>query len=453
VAGTGTGGIGPEGQLPGQTPLRGPRGICIDRAGVLFIVDTSNHRVLRTSPGAGVVTAAGNGSPGDGGDGGQARLAQLNQPGACALDSFGNLYIADTLNHRIRKVTPAGVISTLAGTGVESFAGDEAAATLATLDTPRGIAVDDNGDVYIADTGNNRIRLVSPDGVIHTIAGNGLAGFSGDGDAALQAQLNAPAGLFLDGAGDLYLADTNNNRVRRLIPDAVIPPPPVKLPPVVSAVNAASLQPGAVAPGEIVTLYGTGIGPQAGVAGTFDSAGLLVNLLGGAEVRFDGVPAPLFYAQAGQINAQVPYTVAGAATTHVDVLYQKQPAGSLDLAVVASAPALFPPVNPDGSANSETNPVARGSIVTLYATGEGLTDGANISGKVAQAPYPRPRLAVSLTVAGVSADILYAGAAPGFAGLLQVNARVPGGFVRPGAAAVQLTVGSTVSPSITLWLQ
>jgi uncharacterized protein (TIGR03437 family) len=185
-----------------------------------------------------------------------------------------------------------------------------------------------------------------------------------------------------------------------------------------------------------------------------DSSGVLANLLSGAEVRFDGVPAPMFYAQFGQINVQVPYTVAGNTTTHVQALYQGISAGSLDLAVVSAAPALFPVVaNQDGSPNSATDPTALGSILTFYATGEGLTNGPNLSGQAAVAPYPSPVLPVTLTVAGFPAQILYAGSAPGAVGLLQVNARVPAGFIPTGPVAAELAVGSAVAPDLTVWLK
>ncbi|HWB86493.1 MAG TPA: hypothetical protein VG675_20290 [Bryobacteraceae bacterium] len=452
-AGTGHSGTGPDDTPPAQMDLRAPHGVCTDRTGTVYIVDTANNRVLRAMPGENVATAAGNGSAGDAGDGGPAALAQLNQPSACAVNTAGDLFIADTLNNRVRRVTAAGVISTVAGTGDAGFSGDENAAVSAALDAPAGLATDDTGDIFIADTDNNRIRLVTPDGVIHTIAGGSTAGFSGDGGDALSAELNAPAGVALDGSGALYLADTNNNRVRLLTPQAAPPPVKVTEPPPLSAVNAASLQADPVAPGEIVTLFGDGLGPKAGVSSTAAN-GRMPDQLAGVEVRFDGVAAPLFYVQASQINVQVPYDVAGNFTTQVEVRYQDASAASAKLPVVAAAPALFAyAANQDGSANSQTNPAARGTIVTFYGTGEGLTNGPNVSGQAASAPYPKPMLPVKLTIAGFSAQLLYAGEAPGLAGMLQVNARVPGGFVAPGVVPVQLTVGSAVSPTITLWIE
>lgn len=431
-----------------------PHGLCTGLDGALYIPDTANHRVLRVGmDGVGRVVA-GNGSPGAAGDGAEAVLAQLVQPSACAVDSLGNLFIADTFNHRIRKVSTAGIITTVAGTGLADSALDGVAATVSPLNTPQGVAVDGNGNLYIADTYNHRIRMVTADGIIHTIAGHGEAGFAGDGGDAAGSYVDTPLGLTVDGAGNIYFADSLNNRVRRLVP---LTPPPVKPPappPPMAVVNAASLTQGAVAPGESVTIYGNGIGPQAGVAGSLDASGLLGNLLGGSEVRFDGVPAPLFYAQAAQINAQVPYTVAGNSFTHVELFYQGTSMGTLDLPVAAASPALMPVVtNQDGGINSASAPAARGTIVTLYGTGEGLTNGGNIAGLPAAPPYPVPTAAVTLSIGGVSAQLLYAGSAPGFVGLLQLNALVPGGFVAAGPVAVILTVGGVTSPVLTMWLQ
>jgi uncharacterized protein (TIGR03437 family) len=453
IAGTGTGGSGPDGRLATATALRGPHAICVDRAGSLYIVDTSNHRVLRVSSGGIVQAVAGNGSPGSSGDGGAALLAQLNQPQACALDSFGNLYIADTLNHRIRKVSPSGIVSTVAGTQA-GMAGDGGPANGATLDLPAGVAVDDSGDIYISDTGNHRIRQVTPDGIIRTIAGTGTPGFSGDSGTAAAAQLNTPQGLYLDGSGSLYFADSGNNRVRRLVPDSVLPPDSPAVPAAPAVVNALSLRTGPVAPGEIVTVFGAGLGPDAGVPGALDAAGLLAKLVAGVEARFDGVPAPLFYVQAGQVNLQVPYTIAGSANTHIEMRYQGQTVGSTDLPVVPAAPALLQAVtNEDGSLNSETAPAPPGTVLTLYATGEGLTDGGNVSGQPAALPPAHPLLPVTLTIAGIAADVTFAGSAPGMIGVLQINLRVPGGFLAPGKADLMLSVGGAAAPSIPVWLK
>ncbi|MEI9972608.1 MAG: hypothetical protein WDO73_11435 [Ignavibacteriota bacterium] len=454
VVGTGWAGLGTDSQPPTQTQLRSPRGICLDRSGNLYVVDTGNHRVLLVPAAGMVATAAGNGGQGSGGDGGPAPLAQLNQPAACAADSTGSLYIADTYNHSIRKVDPTGAIVTLAGTGIAGNSGDEGPASSAQLNTPRGVAVDDNGNVFISDTGNSSIRQVTPDGVIHTIAGNGLAGFAGDGGPALSASLDSPGGLVLDGSGDLYFADTNNNRVRRLIPTELAPIPTVDPPAQISVVNAASLAPGPVAPGEVVTIFGSDMGPQTGVSALIDPAAPLGAQLAGVVVLFDGVPAPLFYVQASQINAQAPYSIAGQAITNIQVIFQGAVVNSVSAMVAEAAPGVFPTaINQDGSFNSVANPAVAGSYVTIYATGAGLSDGWNIAGQPAAAPYALPVLPVTATIAGVSAPIAWAGSAPGLIGMLQVNLIVPGPYLPSGAAPLQLTVGTVVGPSMALWVQ
>jgi hypothetical protein len=165
---------------------------------------------------------AGNGTAGFSGDGGPATNAQLNFPVAIATDSSGNVYIDDQGNNVIRKVTPSGTISTVAGNGTAGFSGDGRPATNAQINGSFGIAVDGNGDLFIADTSNNVVREVTPDGLIHTIAGTGTAGFSGDNGPATAAQLNIPAGLTLDSNGDLFIADRLNNRIREVTPQGII---------------------------------------------------------------------------------------------------------------------------------------------------------------------------------------------------------------------------------------
>jgi uncharacterized protein (TIGR03437 family) len=454
-AGTGTGGQGPADLLAAQTELRGPRNVCIGLTGAIYIVDTSNHRVLNVLPGGYAATFAGNGTAGLGGDGGPARIAELNWPGACTVDAAGKVFIADTLNHRIAKVDINGVITTVAGTGQAGTSADGVSAVAAALNSPTGVAVDGDGDIFISDTGNNLIRQVMPNGTIYTIAGNAKAGFSGDSGLAVASQINAPAGVVIDGAGALYFADSGNNRVRRLTPQAVVPPQaaPVTTLQQVSAVNAASLLGGAIAPGEIVTIYGSGIGPLQGVPGVLNVSGLLSNMAAGAEIHFDGVAAPIFYAQAGQVNAQAPYAIAGQSITHLEMFYQGQPVGEADVHVAVATPAVFPTVlNADGSLNSASNPALQGSILTFFATGEGLTNGANVTGQPASAPYPQPVLPVSITIGGVAASVLYAGEAPGLVGMLQVDAMVPAGRSSGGVNAV-LTVGATSAPPVSLWVQ
>ena len=440
VAGNGTPGWSADNTFAPAAALNQPRAVAVDPNGVLYIADTGNHRILRVTAGGTIVTVAGNGSPGSGGDNGRAPVAQLNGPTAIAFDRSGNLYIADTFNHLIRKVSTEAIITTVAG-------GSPGAA----LNYPGGVAVDANGAIYIADTWNHRIRMLDTTGAIRVIAGIEAPGYAGDGDAAATAQLNYPSGIVVDAAGAIYFADTFNNRVRRLTAQTVVVPPAAIVDAMV--VNTASLQPGPVAPGELATIFAAGIGPETGIEGHTNAAGTMDTALGETQVFFDGTPAPLFFVQSGRINLQVPYTAGG--TAHVDVQYKGVSRLKLTLAVADSAPGIFPAIwNQDGTQNGAQNPAARDSIVTLYATGEGVTNPSAVTGAIAQPPFGQPALPVSLKIGGNTADIVYAGSAPGQIGVMQINARVPGGFAPSGLLPVVLQVGAASSQSgVTIWVR
>jgi sugar lactone lactonase YvrE len=214
IAGTGTAGFSGDGAVATKAQLNFPSGVAVDSSGNVYIADALNRRVRKVS-GTTIATIAGNGVLSYSGDGGPATAAQLNTPQAVATDSSGNLYIADTFNNVVRKVTASGAISTIAGNGTAGFGGDGGAATAAQLNGPQGIAVDASGNIYVADTQNARVRRISG-GAISTIAGNGTAGFGGDNGAATAAELNVPIGLAVDTAGNLYIADFVNNRIRKV---------------------------------------------------------------------------------------------------------------------------------------------------------------------------------------------------------------------------------------------
>jgi len=219
VAGGGSGGDG--GPATGAS-LNGPWGVVMDTAGNLHVADTNNNRIRKVSPSGIISTVAGNGTLGFSGDGGSATSAALAHPANVALDAAGNLYIADTGGAHVRKVGASGVISTVAGNGAYRFAGDGGAAIGASISYPSGVALDAAGNLYIADMSNNRIRKVSPSGIISTVAGNGIEGFSGDGGPATRASLYTPTSVAVDAAGNLYIADDSNQRVRRVNPAGVI---------------------------------------------------------------------------------------------------------------------------------------------------------------------------------------------------------------------------------------
>ena len=210
IAGTGEWGYGGDGGPATQAELRYPSAVTVDGAGSFYIADSGNHRIRKVSAFTGTInTIAGTGEWGYSGDGGPAIEAQLGYPQGVTVDGAGNLYIADFHNNRIRKVDAAtGTINTIAGTGEWGYSGDGGPATRAQLGYPEGVAVDGAGNLYISDSRNNRIRKVSAfTGTISTIAGTGEWGYSGDGGPAIEAQLRYPEGLTVDGAGNLYIAD------------------------------------------------------------------------------------------------------------------------------------------------------------------------------------------------------------------------------------------------------
>ncbi len=213
VAGTGIAGFSGDNGLAVNAQLSTPHGIALDSSGNLYIADSLNFRVRKVANGV-ITTVAGTGISGFTGDNGPAASAQLFYPLAVAVDAAGNLYIADEIGERIRKVGN-GVITTVAGNGNPGSGGDGGPATSAQLNSPVGIALDSAGNLYIADSSNNRIREVT-NGVITTVAGNGQRGNSGDGGPATGAELNNPFGVAFDSAGNLYIADTGNNTIRRI---------------------------------------------------------------------------------------------------------------------------------------------------------------------------------------------------------------------------------------------
>jgi trimeric autotransporter adhesin len=196
--------------------------VALDGAGNLYIAAYGNSRVLKVNSAGTLTTFAGTGLNVLGGDGGAATAAGIGGPTAVAADASGNVYIADYTFGVVRRVSSDGIITTIAGTGVPGYSGDNGLATSAQLGGPVALVVAGDGTIYIADYPNNRVRAMSPGGTIRTVAGTGVAGYSGDGGLATSAQLNGPSGLSLDGSGNLYIADSNNYRVRRVTSGGVV---------------------------------------------------------------------------------------------------------------------------------------------------------------------------------------------------------------------------------------
>ncbi len=215
VAGNGTSGFSGDTGSAVTAQLHFPWSVALDSSANLYVADLPNNRIRRISASGVINTVAGTGTAGFSGDAGSASAAQLNQPSSVAADASGNLYIADSANNRVRKISSSGIISTVAGNGTAGFAGDNGPATNAQLNQPLGVAVDSSGNLYIADAGNNRIRKVTGT-TIATYAGNGNPGFGGDGGSPATAQLNNPMAVSLDTSGNLYIADSGNNRIRKI---------------------------------------------------------------------------------------------------------------------------------------------------------------------------------------------------------------------------------------------
>ena len=216
VAGNGSPGVTGDGGAATSARLKSPEDVFVTST-AFYIADTGNHEIRKVTLATGIITTvAGNGSPGSSGDLGAATSARLNSPRGIAVAGNGDIYIGDRSNNKVRKVTAlTGIITTYAGTGTAGYSGDGGLATLARLDRLQGIHLASNGDLYIADANNSAIRKVSSlTGLITTFAGTGTAGFTGDGGAATAARLNAPEAVHLNTAGDLYIADTGNNRIR-----------------------------------------------------------------------------------------------------------------------------------------------------------------------------------------------------------------------------------------------
>jgi uncharacterized protein (TIGR03437 family) len=219
IAGSGSinnNGFSGDGSQAAAAGLAYPRGVAVDATGTVFIADSGNYRVRAVTTNGIINTVAGNGSYGFSGDGGAATGAQLSSPQDVTIDAAGNVFIADTDNHRVRKISPSGIITTVAGNGTPGFSGDGGPAASAELRLPKAVALDNAGNLFIADTYNHRVRKISPGGIITTVAGNGTPGFSGDGGPATNAELSQPSSVAVDDAETLFISDTGNYRVRKV---------------------------------------------------------------------------------------------------------------------------------------------------------------------------------------------------------------------------------------------
>jgi trimeric autotransporter adhesin len=451
VAGNGTAGYAGNGAAAVNALLNSPVAVAVDSAENLYIADYNNNVVRKVSSAGVISTLAGNGAVGYSGDGGAAISAQLNGPASVAVDTAGNVFIADSGNHSVRKVTPGGFISTYAGNGTLGYSGDGGAATGAQLATPAGVALDAGGNLYIADSGTGTVRLVSA-GLILTIAGGGGFGYSGDGGPAVGAQFNSLSGIALDATGNVYLADRGNNAIRFLQLVAPVPSTGV-------VTNGASNLPGSIAPGEIVTVFGNGIGPQTLTTST-PVNGVIPTEVAGATVYIGGIPAPILYTWTNQASVVVPYEVTPGKAA-VTVAYNGQVSLELPVQVTPTAPGLFTmdqsgqgqavALNENGVVNSTSTPVAEGTVIIVYMTGAGLVDPTVPDGTFANV---QPLLPVTATLGGQSVDVQFVtGSYYLTPGIISVYLRVPAGITGPAVPVMVSIGGLSTQSGVTVAVQ
>jgi uncharacterized protein (TIGR03437 family) len=346
------------------------------------------------------------------------------------------------------------VITTVAGNGngTGGFFGDQGPATSATLNIPEDVAIDVANNLLIADSANNRIRkVVVSSGIISTVAGITGNGFSGDGGPATQAELNFPWGVTTDATGDVYIGDRVNNRVR-IVYESVTGTPTLTAN---STVNAASLSQGAIAPGMIVAISGANFATSVQSASTMP----LPTVLGNTSVTFNGVAAPLFSVSASQIYAQAPFNLpAGVASIQVSQGSALSAAQTVNVAAaspgifivdqVSSAAAVLHAA--DYSLVTSSSPARPGEYLLIYCTGLGAVGTSVASG--AMAPSVPPDSTVqppTVSIANLSANVTFAGLAPGFVGLYQINVQAPAGLPT-GNQPVQTVTFGVVSNIATI---
>jgi uncharacterized protein (TIGR03437 family) len=454
--------------------LRNPQGVAVDAASDIFIADTGKNRVLKVAP-----------------DGTQSVIAtQLSSPQGVLADSAGNVFVTNSGNSALLKINPSGAIQTLwtngaigsmamdnagdlffsagtsverissasgaispvAGTGEFSFsAAPGGVSPIQEIGGASAVALDAAGSIYVADEGKAVIQRIS----VH-------CALAVDGGATLR----QPAGLAFDAKGNLYISDALQGTIWIGAPTPApaneSPTPyfgrtgiqsaaPANLVTLIGEPPALPIE-APIAPGELLRIRGVCIGPFDPVFDGFGSGGALSTSAEGTQILFNGTAAPLIFVSSGQIIAEAPFELDGQFQVPVELTY-KGVAIQSSIPVQAANPAVFTvsnqpsgpaiALNQDGTLNSAANPAPAGSIVVLYATGTGQTappgsDGAQPPGSV----RPAPKLPVLVTIGSENADIFYAGDAPGFVGLTQLNIGVPKSIVGGGAQPITLEVGA-----------
>ena len=558
IAGNGLAGFGGDGGAAVRASLNGPLRLALDSAGNIFIADRRNNRIRKVTTDGTMSTFAGNGAAEFSGDGGPAASAGLNSPTGVFADASGNVFIADFGNNRVRKVAANGNISTVAGTGQSGFSGDAGPAANAAFAGPSDVAADGFGNLYVIDFNNLRLRKIGTEGIVNTIAGGGQGippgegapsigsnlgglfgltlgttgnvflatgllrvveitaagtihftgiglnlnnifglatdqagnlyladpntnqiarfsptlntfvyvggsaspGFSGDGGPPSGATFNQPIGLAVDPQGAVYVVDSGNQRVRKITPPPVVSSPAI--------VNAASFRAGTIAASEFISLFGSGFSPRILSASAFPSP----EPLGGVSIKLRDssgteLAAPLLFIAPGQITCLVPEGLkTGPVILTVNGADGQSSATNLLLSSVA--PGLFS-ANATGKGVAAANAVRVGAdgsqmpMPVFQCAGGGCTPVAINLGQPSDQTYLtlfgtgiRGRSDpsdVAVQIGGQAATLLFAGAQGSFPGLDQVNILIPRSLAGSGTVDVVLSVGDQTANAVTISVQ
>jgi uncharacterized protein (TIGR03437 family) len=469
VAGNGQAGYTGDGGAATNATLRIPEQAELDSFGNLFIADTGNNVIRKVSTNGVITTVAGNGvgagvgnSTGNGsygGDGGPATKASLALPVSIAIDAAGNILISDQINNIIRKVDTNGIITTVAGQFGQAgfgYTGDGGPATKATFNGPAGIALDSAGNLYITDYGNNVLRVMLADGTMATVAGNGKSGFSGDGGSALSAQLNSPRQVAVGTFGDIFIADSFNNAVRKLTPQSAT----------LGHITNAFGDLRVLAGNTWVAIKGTNLAP-AGDSRIWQSSdfvnGQMPTSLDGVSVTLNGENAYVYFISPTQVNVLAPPDLQSG-LVKVQLSNNGKKSAPATLVIQAISPSFFVfnggpyvvAVHTDGTLlgpstlyPGSSTPARPGETIVLFANGFGPTNQAIVNGSSQQSGN-LPSLPV-ITIGSAQAAVQFAGLIS--PGLYQFNVVVPQTAANGDNAVVASYNGSVTQPNTLLTVQ